>query len=125
MLNKVRAFLLSLTITAVLVFSAVGTTVVYADGGITPDQPPAETSTEEPSSEEPAGEEGKSGPGTVDTVERPEPDPVVTEVPAEEPTPAPTEEAAPPAKKKTKKTVSNSPILSTVPEKTRVIVLNA
>jgi hypothetical protein len=40
MFNRVRAFLLSLTIIAVLVFSAVGTTVAYADRGITPDAPP-------------------------------------------------------------------------------------
>ena len=52
MFDKLRAFLLSLTIIAVLVFSAVGTTVAYADGGTTPDQPPAETSTEEANNEE-------------------------------------------------------------------------
>ena len=42
MFDKARAFLLSLTIIAVLVFSAVGTTVVYADGGTPPDSPSAE-----------------------------------------------------------------------------------
>ena len=43
MFTKVRAFLLSLTILAVLFFSAVGTTVAYADGGPTPDEPPPPT----------------------------------------------------------------------------------
>lgn len=43
MFNQIRAFLLSLTIAAVLVFSAVGTTVVYADGGT--DTPPIDLGT--------------------------------------------------------------------------------
>jgi hypothetical protein len=53
MFEKLRAFLLSLTITAVLAFSAMGTSVAYADGGITPDQPPP--ATEEPPEEPPPG----------------------------------------------------------------------
>ena len=97
MFDKARAFLLSLTIIAVLLFSAVGTTVVYADGGTPPDAPPAETSggeTEEAeeaeeSDAEPAEGSGKSGPGTSDTIETPE-------SPDAEATPAPTEEVAPP-----------------------------
>lgn len=43
MFNQIRAFLLSLTIAAVLLFSAVGTTVVYADGGT--DTPPIDLGT--------------------------------------------------------------------------------
>ena len=57
MFEKARAFLLSLTIIAVLVFSAVGTTVVYADGETPPDAQATEA---------PAGE--KPGTVTVDTV---------------------------------------------------------
>jgi len=95
MFDKARAFLLSLTIIAVLVFSAVGTTVVYADGGTTSDSPPAETSSgdsekgdaAEEADTESAEEATKPGPGTVDTVETAE----------AEATPAPTEEVAPPA----------------------------
>lgn len=114
MFYRVRAFLLSLTIIAVLVFSAVGTTVVYADGGTTSDTPPAETSDGseqggEPEdvdeAEEPAGESEKPGPDTVDTIETVEPtDTAPTEVPVDEgvpaegeATPVPTEEVAPPA----------------------------
>ena len=137
MFDKLRAFLLSLTIIAVLVFSAVGTTVAYADGGTTPDQPPAETSTEEANNEEcnsdeeddcsqAETEEGKSGPGTVDTVETPAPEPVATEAPAEEvATPAP---AAPPAQEASsasKKRKLKAPILNAVPDNTAVQVLNA
>jgi len=40
MSDKIRASLLSLTIIAVIVFSAVGTTTVYADGDPPPDPPP-------------------------------------------------------------------------------------
>jgi hypothetical protein len=110
MFYRARAFLLSLTIIAVLVFSAVGTTAVYADGGTTPEAPSTETSSEECNSddcaepedaddaEEPAGETDKPGPDTVDTIETAEPaDTAPTEVPVEgEATPVPTEEVAPP-----------------------------
>lgn len=43
---KVRSSLLSLVIIAVLFFSAIGPTIVYADGGTTGDTPPTETTTE-------------------------------------------------------------------------------
>jgi Right handed beta helix region len=127
MFYRVRAFLLSLTIIAVLVFSAVGTTVAYADGGTTPDQPPAETTTEEAES------------GTVEIID--EPETVATEAPVDEPenpapiealeapvqekaTPAPAE-AASPVKNKKKKTVSPAPILNSIPGNTSVAVLDA
>jgi Right handed beta helix region len=44
---KVRSSLLSLVIIAVLLFSAVGPTIVYADGGTSTDTPPTETTTSE------------------------------------------------------------------------------
>jgi cytoskeletal protein RodZ len=43
---KVRSSLHSLVIIAVLFFSAIGPTIVYADGGTTGDTPPTETTTE-------------------------------------------------------------------------------
>ncbi|HEX5943160.1 MAG TPA: hypothetical protein VFY66_12825, partial [Anaerolineales bacterium] len=95
MFEKARAFLLSLTIIAVLVFSAVGTTVVYADGGTPPDAPV----TEEPASDEPTGD--KPATVTVDTVQaegEATPVPTVELEPRVEggATPVPTEEVAPP-----------------------------
>jgi hypothetical protein len=103
MFNSVRAFLLSLTIIAVLVFSAVGTTVAYADGDNPPDSAPVQTSggeecdsdDDECSQEAEQPEEGKPGPGSVDTVETTEPETVATEAPAEEATPPSEGEATP------------------------------
>ena len=147
MFDKVRAFLLSLTIIAVLVFSAVGTTVVYADGDTPADAPPAETSggdvdkaeDAEDSDSEDAAEADKPGPGTVDTIETSEPEPVkgeATPAPTEEvapaaegeATPIPEEEVAPPAEETvpTETTpAAETPILDTVPENTTVAVVNA
>ncbi len=116
MFDKARAFLLSLTIIAVLVFSAVGTTTVYADGDTPPDSPPAVTSSGD--TKDVADAEGsdteteetkdgeKTDPGTTDTVElselfegeaTPEPTEEVTPPVEGEATPVPTEEVAPPA----------------------------
>ena len=72
MFDKLRAFLISLTIIAVLVFSASGTTVVYADGDTPTEAAPTE-SAEEPATE-PAGDDSKPGPVTDDTIETTEPD---------------------------------------------------
>ena len=44
---KVRSSLHSLVIIAVLIFSAAGTTIAYADGGTSTDTPPTETTTNE------------------------------------------------------------------------------
>jgi len=44
---KVRSSLHSLVIIAVLIFSAAGTTIAYADGGTSTDTPPTETTTSE------------------------------------------------------------------------------
>jgi hypothetical protein len=94
MFEKARAFLLSLTIIAVLLFSAVGTTVVYADGGTPPDT----TTAEEPAGGEATGD--KPGTVTVDNVETKgdaTPVPTVELAPRVEgaATPVPTEEVAP------------------------------
>ena len=102
MFNQVRAFLLSLTIIAVLVFSAVGTTVAYADGDNPPDSAPTQTS----------GEKSKSGPGTIDTVETTQPETVANEAPAEERSTSP---AAP---------AVETPILNSLPRNTNIKVLD-
>jgi hypothetical protein len=132
MFEKARAFLLSLTIIAVLVFSAVGTTVVYADGETPPDAQATEA---------PAGE--KPGTVTVDTVETKgdaTPVPTVELAPRVEgeATPAPAEEAAPPKGEAAPAEEAGSapephaagnpadkPILDSVPENTTVAVVNA
>ena len=137
MFEKARAFLLSLTIIAVLVFSAVGTTVVYADG----ETPPDATTTEEPAGGEATGEK----PGTVDTVEgEVTPVPTVELAPRVEggATPVP-EEAAPPKEEAAPAEEPNSApetapqtassgspadkplLLDSVPDNTTVAVLNA
>ncbi|MGZ9234304.1 MAG: right-handed parallel beta-helix repeat-containing protein [Anaerolineales bacterium] len=147
MSSRIRAFLLSLTIVAVLVFSTVGTTTAYADGETPPEPVPTE----------PAVEPVDPETVTVDTVvsdptETALPDdtglpveeaatPVPTEevapaegeatplpteegAPAEgEATPAPVEETAPPAEEVVP--AVEEPILDAVPENTTVTVLNA
>lgn len=137
MTAKVRASLLSLTIITVIVFSAFGTTTVYADdGGTTPEPPPTEitTDTKEVNTEattpstETTAEEATAEPKSTDVAEAtatPEPvttDPVSTEVSTDtvsaEATSAPesTEVAAP--------TVDAS-VLTAVPDNTTVTVLDA
>jgi hypothetical protein len=118
MSSRIRAFLLSLTIVAVLAFSVVGTTVAYADG----EKPP------EPAPTEPAVEPETV---TVDTVVSDATKTAPTEdtgVPVEEAaTPAPVEEAAPPAEETAEKAPPpvEEPILDAVPENTTVTVVNA
>ena len=145
MFEKARAFLLSLTIIAVLLFSAVGTTVVYADGGTPPDTTTAG---------EPTGGEGTGDkPGTV-TVDNVETKGDVTTVPTVElaprvegdATPVPTEEVAPPVKEEATPVPAEAPVsapatdnhtassgspadkpllLDAVPDDTTVAVVNA
>lgn len=84
MSGKTRSFFLSLTIIAVIIFSAFGTTRVYADGDTPTEPPPTETSsgseetvveTTDPATEEPA--EATAAP------EEPTAEEVATEAPAE------------------------------------------
>ena len=136
MFDKARVFLLSLTIIAVLLFSAVGTTVVYADGGGPPDTPHVDTG-----GGDSAGEGEK--PGTVDTVDLSEgeatPVPTVVLPPRveDQPTPVPTQDSPPkedPAPAPAEETDSapetapvpvEKPLLDSVPENTTVAVVNA
>ena len=147
MFEKARAFLLSLTIIAVLLFSAVGTTVAYADGDNPPDATATETNTGEVEEAdiELTGDGSKAGPGTPDIVIVEPPDAEATPVPTEEvtppvegeATPVPTEEVAPPAEGEAtevpvveeappaEEAPPSEPILDAVPENTTVAVVNA
>jgi hypothetical protein len=120
MFYPARAFLLSLMIVAVLAFSAVGTTVVYADGGTTPEAPPTEVSggdecssddgecepEDDDTATEPPVATEEPGTVTVDTIDTSEPveseETTPTEVPVEETaTPVPTEEVVTPPAEET------------------------
>src|SRR5215217_6041953 len=74
---KVRSSLLSLVIIAVLIFSAIGPTIVYADGGTATDTPPTETTTNDCASDGASGECPTEAP-VIDTAATPEA--VATEV---------------------------------------------
>ncbi len=130
MSNRLRAIFLFLTVTAVLLVSAVGTTNVYADDG-TPPPPP----TEETGGVNPSTGEGEPVATTEPTEAVPTEEPVVTEpteaVPTEEPVVTePTTEAAPPVEEAP--VVEEQPpaeteavsILEQVPDDTTVTVLN-
>ena len=75
MSSKTRTFFLSLTIIAILVFSAFGTTAAFADDGDNPETPPAQTSGCESDEDEDAdqsacadeSEEGDSSPQATET----------------------------------------------------------
>ena len=95
---KVRSSLLSLVIIAVLIFSAIGPTIVYADGGTATDTPPTETTTNDCTSD---GTSSECPTEAVDTAATPEA--VATEIATdasteatatEEPTAVPTEPSA-------------------------------
>ena len=68
MSSRTRTSLLSLTIIAVLIFSAIGPTIVYADDGTTSDTTTADTSGGESGSDEEAADTG-TGEGESDTSE--------------------------------------------------------
>jgi len=89
---KVRSSLLSLVIIAVLIFSAIGPTIVYADGGTATDTPPTETTTNDCASDG-TSSECPSETAVVDTAATPEA--VATEIAADASTePTATEEPA-------------------------------
>lgn len=141
MSGKVRTSLLSLTIIAVIVFSAFGTTIAYADGGTTPESPateattpPEETTTEATEVAAEATSVPEEAPSTPEAVTA-----EATEVPAEaaaEATSAdaataepaatdqqPTEEAAPVTDAAAP--AADATVLNEVPENTTVTVLDA
>ena len=106
---QLRSFFLSLTIIAVLLFSAIGTTTVYADDG-TKDPEPTSTevsvvTTEEGTTDQTASTES-AGEGTTDEASKEDPQPAATEAPAET-------------------TAAETTILEQVPENTTVAVLDA
>jgi hypothetical protein len=108
---KVRSSLLSLVIIAVLFFSAIGPTIVYADGGTTGDTPPTETTTE-------CASDGTSNECSSEavTVEAPAA-PAVSAPAAEESSSAGNNSNTAPAEQ--------APNLNAVPENTTVAVVNA
>jgi len=113
MLIKVRSSLLSLVIIAVLFFSAIGPTIVYADGGTTGDTPPTETTTE--CASDGTTNECSSEAVTVEAPAAPD----VSAPAAEEPSAGgnePSAEAAP---------AEQAATLSDVPDNTTVAVVNA
>lgn len=116
MSRVVRAIVLSLTILAVLAFSAFGTTAVYADG-----ETPTEEVKAEASPEGSGGDKGKDGPGTTDNLENTKED-VLTQQPqvVEETPAAPAQEAGP-----KKSLPKDSPVLQSLPKNTQVTVLNS
>src|SRR6266511_1876864 len=107
---KVRSSLLSLVIIAVLFFSAIGPTIVYADGGTTGDTPPTETTTE-------CASDGTTNECSSEAVTVEEP--VVSAPAAQESTSSGNDSGnnAAPAEQAT--------TLNTVPENTTVAVVNA
>jgi hypothetical protein len=110
---KVRSSLLSSVIIAVLFFSAVGPTIVYADGGPTTDTPPTETTTE--CASDGTTNECSSEAVTVEAPAAPD----VSAPAAEEPSAGgnePSAEAAP---------AEQTTTLNDVPENTTVAVVNA
>ena len=129
---KVRSSLLTLVIITVLIFSAVGPTIVYADGDKPTDTPPTETTNEcvsdgtssKCSTEAPAVDTTEAAADAVTATAEPtakgsEPN---AEVPA-------TEEAAPATDKATAPTeaaaAADTTILNDVPENTTVQVVKA
>jgi hypothetical protein len=125
-----------LTIIAVLAFSAVGTTVAYADGDPTPEVPPA---AEETSLPETDPVDTESTPIAIKDVPPPVVETVTPEPPVAEVTPVPTEEVAPPAEDSVTPAPTeevthptedagptlDKPLLDSVPDNTSVTVLNA
>ncbi len=110
---KVRSSLLSLVIIAVLFFSAIGPTIVYADGGTGTDTPPTETTSE--CASDGTTNECSSEAVTVEAPAAPDANTLTAKRPAakgNEPSKAPDPAV-------------QSAILSDVPENTTVAVVNA
>ena len=105
---QVRSFFLSLTIIAVLLFSAIGTTTVYADDG-TKDPEPTSTEVSVVTTEEGAADQSAS----TEEASKEEPQPAATEVPA-----VSTEATA-------EVSAAETTVLEQVPENTTVAVLDA
>ncbi|HSL44704.1 MAG TPA: hypothetical protein VK897_14805 [Anaerolineales bacterium] len=151
MTGKTRTTLLSFTIIAVIIFSAFGPTIAYADGGTPTEPPPVEATSqpEEASTAETTSESTEVTPEATAAAEEAavpeeatpaesggdesEPTPEATASEATEPTPteeaapveeeaAPTEEAAPVTEETAP--VQEEPVLAEVPENTTVTVID-
>lgn len=128
MTKTIRAFFLSLTILAFLLFSAVGTTVVYADDGS--GTPETETTPAPPDGGQPAeteaGDETPVAEGEQPSDEETQPvEEIVSdgETPVAESEQPPAEETQPVEEPVAEETLQT--ILEQVPENTTVTVLNA
>ena len=132
MSGKTRTSLLSLTIIAVILFSAFGPTIAYADGGTTPETPPAEATT---TPDEASTEKTSEGEATEVTLEATpeaaaateeataEADSAGAEAAPEESAAQPTKEAAPVVEEAA--VAPAEPVLTEVPENTTVTVVDA
>jgi len=127
MFSKIRSFFLSLTIIAVLLFSAIGTTTVYADDGTTGDSSVTQASAGDDSSNKDEGATPTDGAGDDGSVKettteaQSTADPVVS---IDQGTATTSEGSA--EEIKTDTTVADtSGILKQVPENTAVAVLNS
>jgi len=127
-MNKfLRSVLYVLTIAAVLMTSALGTTTVFAEDGTTIDPPPEDPVITEPTAEDPviaeppADEPAITEPLAEDLViaEPPAEDPAITEPPTEEASPISQENQDPP-----EDPITVPEILEQVPEDTSLVVLN-
>lgn len=123
MSGKTRASLLSLTIIAVIVFSAFGSTIAYADGETTPESPPAEaTTTPEGASTETTSEAAATDVAAEATA-TPEAAPAESEGTEAESAAEPTKETAPATEEAAP--AAEEPVLTEVPENTTVTVVDA
>lgn len=113
---QLRSFFLSLTIIAVLLFSAIGTTTVYADDG-TKDPEPASTEVSVVTTEEGATDQAAStetdGEGSTEEASKEDPQPATTEAPAVS------------AEANAESPTAETTVLEQVPENTTVAVLDA
>ena len=127
---KVRSSLHSLVIIAVLIFSAAGTTIAYADGGTSKDTPPTETTTSECASD---GTSSKCPSDVVATEvavkATPDASSDGSSTTEETAVPKATEEVAPTTEASTALTEAapseDTTILNAVPEGTTIEVVNA
>lgn len=132
---KVRSSLLTLVIITVLIFSAVGPTIVYADGDKPTDTPPTETTNEcvsdgtssKCSTEAPAVDTTEAAADAVTATAEPtakgsEPNAEATDVPATEKAAPATDEATAPIEAVA---AVDTTILNDVPENTTVQVVKA
>ncbi|HEX5809784.1 MAG TPA: right-handed parallel beta-helix repeat-containing protein [Anaerolineales bacterium] len=125
MSGKTRTSLLSLTIIAVILFSAFGPTIAYADGGTTTETPAAEATPapEEASTETTTEAEATEVPAEATPEATAESEGTEAEAASEEAAAPATEEAAPVVEEAAP--AAEEPVLTEVPEDTTITVVDA